>query len=260
MIVRTEKPKLISPTTAASVLPVNDQPATPTLSLPRASKESRRALPHAPRLGPKSLREALAPGLSKEADANSLDALLSRYAAAYDSAHTRLETGLRIMRLNPLFASPRLSASGGVIDTRVSLAGASNVIRVFRAQQAAIEAAYQDSVILLARKNKWPRKKIREWYSRPALQEAPTLKLLSGSLLTTIDSVLGLLDAQAGAYKIRGTAIAFEDPSVGHTYGVLRRRIREQMDAAVAAGGASSGGPTALLLRAIGVTTLPRET
>jgi hypothetical protein len=72
--------------------------------------------------------------------------------------------------------------------------------------------------------------------------------------------VLGVLAAQAGAYKLRGTAIAFEDPAAAQKYGALRRRVKEQIEAAVAAGGATSSGPTGLLLRAIGTTTLPRET
>jgi hypothetical protein len=92
------------------------------------------------------------------------------------------------------------------------------------------------------------------------MKEAPSLELLSGSLLGSIDSVLALLTDQAGAYKIRGTAIAFEDPAAGQRYGALRHRIKDQIDAAVAAGGATSGGPTGLLLQAIGTTTLPRET
>jgi hypothetical protein len=79
-------------------------------------------------------------------------------------------------------------------------------------------------------------------------------------MLASIDSVLALLTDQAGAYKIRGTAIAFEDPSAGQTYGGIRRRIKEQMDAAIAAGGATSPGPAGLLLQAIGTSALPRET
>jgi hypothetical protein len=90
--------------------------------------------------------------------------------------------------------------------------------------------------------------------------EEPTLQVLSGSLLAGIDSVLGVLAAQAGAYKIRGTAIAFEDPIAAQTYGALRRRIKEQIDSAISAGAATSAGPTGLLLQAIGTTTLPRET
>jgi hypothetical protein len=216
-------------------------------------------LPRAPKFR-SSLREALTPGATKAVDANSMDALFARYAAAHDSARTRLEGGMRVARLTQLFAASRLSPNGGVTDTRLSLAGAANVIRVYRQQQAVIEQAYEDTVTMMARQQGWSPKKVRAWYSRAPKKEAPTLQLLSGSLLSSVDSVLGVLDAQAGAYKIRGTAIAFEDPTAGQTYGGLRRRIKEQIGAAVTAGGATSPGPAGLLLQAIGTTSLPRET
>ena len=167
---------------------------------------------------------------------------------------------MRVARLTRLFAASRLSPNGGVTDTRMSLAGAANFIRVFRQQQAVIERAYQDSVNLLAKQNRWAPNRVREWYARPRRKESPTLELISGSLLASIDSVLGVLDAQAGAYKIRGSAIAFEDPTAGQAYGALRRRIKDQIDAAVAAGGGTSSGPAGFLLQAIGTSTLPRET
>src|SRR3954468_4772145 len=216
-------------------------------------------LPHAPRLRTKLLSDALA-GAAQRADANTLDALFARYAAAHDSAESRLKAGMRVARLTGLFTASRLSPTGGVTDTRMSLAGAANFIRVFRQQQKQIEQAYQDSVTLLAKQNQWTPKQIRRWYARPQRKESPTLELISGSLVASIDSLLGALDAQAGAYKIRGTAIAFEDPTAGQAYGALRRRIKEQVDAAIAAGGGISSGPTGLLLQAIGTTTLPRET
>jgi hypothetical protein len=256
---RARQPELVSLASTAAWT-AEDQPVTHDLITTAARAQIRRAIPKAPRLRPRSLREALTPAAEKEVDANSLDALFTRYGAAHDSARTRLEAGLRVARLSRLFAAPRLHPGGGVTDTRMSLAGAANFIRVFREQQAEIEAAYQDSVTMLAKKHRWTPKKVRQWYSRPAPQEGPTLELLSRSLLSTIDSVLGVLDAQAGAYKIRGTAIAFEDPTAGQAYGALRRRIKEQVDAAVAAGGATSSGPTGQLLRAIGTTSLPRET
>ena len=218
------------------------------------------SLPRAPRLRTKLLRESLTPSVVAGHNAASMDALFARYNAAHDSAESRLEAGLRVARLTQLFSSSRLSPTGGVVDTRMSLAGAANFIRVFRQQQAAIERAYQDSVTALARRNGWPPKQVRQWYNRPPRKESSTLQLISGGLLASIDSILGVLDAQAGAYKIRGSAIAFEDPAAGQTYGALRKRIKDQIDAAVAAGGATSSGPAGLLLQAIGTTTLPRET
>ena len=217
-------------------------------------------LPTAPTLRSMSLPEALEPGAEEKVEVNSLEALLARYGAAHDAARSRLESGMRVARLTKLFAASRLSPDGGVTDTRMSLAGAVNFIRVYRQQQAAIERAYQDTLTSMARQQGWSPKKVRQWYSRSPRKEAATLELLSGSLVSSIDSILGVLGAQAGAYKIRGTAIAFEDPAAGQTYGGLRRLIGEQIDAAVAAGGATSSGATGLLLQAIGTTSLPRET
>jgi hypothetical protein len=231
----------------------------PTLVSLTGSKTSF-AIPRAPKLRSKSLRDALAPGAAAGAEGNSLESLLARYEAASDSARTRLESGLRVVRLNRLFASSRLTPNGGVTDTRMSLAGAANFIRVYRQQQAAINQAYQDTVTALAKEQRWSPRKVRAWYARTGVKEAPPLELISGSLLASIDSIFGVLQQQAGAYKLRETAIAFEDPAAGQTYGALRRRIKEQIDAAVAAGGATSPGPAGLLLQAIGTTSLPRET
>jgi hypothetical protein len=227
------------------------------------SAEASRAaplLPRAPRLRRKSLRAALETGAPKPAEGNTVAAMLDRYAAAYDSSRDRLESGMRVARLSRLFAAPRLSPNGGVTDTRMSLAGAANFIRIYRQQQAAIESAYQDSIVILAKRYRWAPAQVKQWYSREMRTENPELEVLSGSLIAGIDSILGVLDAQAGAYKIRGSAIAFEDPMAAQAYGTLRRQIKQQVDAAVAAGGATSPGPTGLLLRAIGTTSLPRET
>jgi len=217
-------------------------------------------IPRAPRLRAKSLNEAMIPGPTKPTNGSTLDALVARYEAARDSVESRLETGMRVARLARLFSPSRLSPNGGVTDTRISLAGVANFIRVYHRQQAMVERAYEDTVTTLAREQGWSPKRVRAWYSRAGRREAPNLELLSNSLLSSIDSVLGVLDAQAGAYKIRGTAIAFEDPRAGQTYGALRRRIDQQIDAAIAAGAATSPGPAGLLLQAIGTSTLPRKT
>jgi hypothetical protein len=254
--------ELVSLASSTTIWPVTAEPASNTIALPAAAKVVAPALPRAPRLRAKALRSALHSGGSaaKPAKANSVQALLVGYETASDAVSAKLAAGMRVARLNRLFAPGRLSPGGGVTDTRRSLAGAVNFIRIYRVQQAAIEKGYQDSVDQLARLHRWTPRDVREWYSRPLRNETPTLELVSGSLVLAIDSILGVLDAQAGAYKVRGTAIAFEDPAAGQAYGVLRRRIKEQIDAAVAGGSATSPGPTSMLLQAIGTSALPRET
>lgn len=218
------------------------------------------AIPRAPRLRTKVLGQALQPASTTSVKVNSVEGLLKRYAEAHDSARARLEAGLRVARLDRLFATPRLAPGGGVSDTRLSLAGAANFIRVFRQQQNTIEEAYQDTVTSMAKNFGWTPAQVRQWYARAPRKESPTLELLSSSLIDGIDSLLGVLDDQAGAYKLRGGAIAFEDPAASQRYGTLRRSIKDRIDSAVAAGGPTSSGATRLLLQAIGTSTLPRET
>lgn len=258
----TRGTELVSLASTTSIWPVTVEPASNTITLLAPVEEVAPALPAAPKLRSRALRAALRRGgsASKPAKANSVHALLSGYEAASDEASSRLQAGMRVARLNRLFSPNRLSPGGGVTDTRLSLAGAANFIRVYRQQQTAIEKKYQDSVTLLSEIKGWSPKDTRVWSSRSVRNEPPSLELISASLVAAIDSILGVVDAQAGAYKLRGTAIAFEDPAAGQVYGALRRRIKEQIEAAVAAGGATSAGPTGLLLQMIGRSALPRET
>lgn len=257
----TEHTELVSLASSTGGWPANSQPARIDLPMP-VEEVVAPVLPRAPRLRSKALRSALRSGnsVATPAKANSVEALLRGYEAASDEVSARLQGGMRVARLNRLFASGRLNAGGGVTDTRLSLAGASNFMRVYRQQQAAVEKAYQDSVNQLSRRHRWTAEEMQRWSSRPLRKEVPTLELASESLVSGIDSLLGVLAAQAGAYKVRGTAIAFEDPAASQAYSALRQRIKAQIDAAVAAGGATSPGPTSLLLQAIGTSTLPRET
>lgn len=256
----TEYTELVSLASSSTGWPANS-PAPSTMDLPAPVEVVAPVLPRAPRLRTKALRTALQPGsVAAPAKANSVDALLRGYEAASDEVSSRLQGGIRVARLNRLFAPGRLSPGGGVTDTRLSLAGVMNFIRIYRQQQAAVEKAYQDSANQVSKRHRWTAEDLQQWSSRPLRKEAPTLELASELLVSGIDSLLGVLDAEAGAYKVRGTAIAFEDPAAGQAYSALRRRIKAQIDAAVAAGGATSPGPTSLLLQAIGTTTLPRET
>ena len=100
-----------------------DTVVTPTVVAKKIS-----VLPRAPKLRSISLGDALDTRAVPMADVNSLEALFARYAAAHESARSRLETGMRVARLSQLFAPSRLSPNGGVTDTRMSLAGAANFI------------------------------------------------------------------------------------------------------------------------------------
>ena len=218
-------------------------------------------LPRAPIIRIKSLSDALkaTEAAPKVEDARSIEGLLAGYGAAYDSARGRLGSGMRVSRLNQLFAPTRLTPNGGLNETRLALAGAANFIRVYRQQEAMIEREYQDSFTVLSRDQRWAPKAVRRWYSRPALKEPAAMAALSGRLLATVDSLLGILDDQAGAYTVDDDRIHFEDVLATRRYGELRRHINTAVDAARTAGGAEAGTPMGYLLQAIGSTQLPQE-
>jgi hypothetical protein len=216
-------------------------------------------LPSAPKLTAKSLGASLPKPNTAAESAVTLDGLMARYSAAYDSARARLGSGMRVARLNQLFAVSRLTPNGGITETRMALAGASNFIRVYRQQEGVIERDYQEAFTTMAKRYAWSPQATRRWQTRPVEREDVNLATLSSGLLKSFDSLLGLLDAQAGAYTLRGTTIDFEDSDAARKYGALRREINSQVSAALAADGEESPGAMGYLLRAIGTTQLPRE-
>jgi hypothetical protein len=189
--------------------------------------------------------------------AASVSGFMARWAAAHDSALARLASGVRVARLNQLFASSRLSPGGGVTETRISLAGVANFIRIYQEQQAAIERRFQDAFASTAKSRNWAAADVRQWYAKPSRTDGPEVAALTSSLIGGIDSLFGVLDAQAGTYAVTKNTIRFEDPAAAREYMALRERIVVTMDSARAVGGADHPGPMSYLLQAIGATRLP---
>jgi hypothetical protein len=215
-------------------------------------------LPKAPRLAAKSL-DLTIHAAEREVDGKTVEGLLAGYGKAYDSARGRLGSGMRVARLNQLFASTRLTPDGGVTDTRLGLAGVANFIRVYREQEGAIEREFQDSFTTLSKDLGWSPKTAKRWYSREGGKDSPELVSLTDRLVAGIDSVLAVLSSEAGAYKFADGKIRFEDLTASRQYGVLRRNINAAVDSARIAGGEGSAGPMGHLLKAIGTTRLPQE-
>jgi hypothetical protein len=236
----------------------DEEPAVEEPVEPAPAPKPRPMLPRAPRVATKL--DATMPGsAAKEADSKTVEGLIADYGKAYLDARNRLGSGMRVARLHQLFAVSRLTPGGGVTDTRLGLAGISNFIRVYREQEGSIERMYQDSFTAMSKDLGWSPKVAKRWYSREVGKESPELASLTDRLLAKIDSVLGVLSAEAGAYQLVNGKIHFEDPTAARQYGDLRRNINAAIDAARIAGGESSEGPMGHLLRAIGTTQLPVE-
>jgi hypothetical protein len=222
-----------------------------------ASSPAPKPLPRAPRVRPGTLlKDALAQ--PAETEGRGVRGMLARWAAAHDSAAARLESGVRVARLSQLLSAGRLTPDGGVTETRMGLAGFANFVRVYREQQAVIEREYQDSFTVASRSQHWSPGEIREWYTKPSRAEPRELVALTSSFLSAMDSLLGVIDAQAGAYQVDGDVIRFEDASAARSYSALRQRVMTTVAAAQRGGGEDTPGPMRYLLQAIGTSRLPR--
>ena len=221
-------------------------------------------LPAAPKLGTRALLKAAAPKVEsskdKGAETRGANDLVQRWSAAHDAARARLESGVRVARLSQLFSAGRLTPGGGVTETRMSLAGVANFVRVYRQQQAVIDREYQDSFTVAAKTQAWTPAAVRVWYARGELKETPPMAALTSSLLEGIDSLFGVLDAQAGTYTLTKNTIKFEDAGAAREFTALRGRIIAAVDSAKVAGGWELPGPMTYLLQAIGTTRLPVAT
>ena len=180
-------------------------------------------------------------------------ALIAHYAAAYDGARAELDRGLRLAGLSSIFAPSRLGA-GQVGGARSTVAGAANLLRVYRQRSAAIEQVYRDSINLLTRQIGWTPAQIAVWESRPGQAESPELAALANALLDTIDSALEVLAAHQGGYDVSGGSVVFRDGAPARDYGAARRRLSSLLD-----GGADAGTPAGRLLKALAAARPPEE-
>ena len=239
----------------------NDEPdVAKEAEKPAPAPKAPAALPKAPRVAMKvAIKDAAAPAAKAAADPKTVEGLLADYGKAYEDARGRLSSGMRVARLNHLFAAPRLTPDGGVTDTRLGLAGVANFIRVYREQEGSIERMYQDSFTAMSKDLGWSPKVAKRWYSREVGRESNELASLTGRLISGIDSLLAVLSAEAGAYRLTDGRIHFEDAAAARQYGDLRRNINAAVDSARIAGGVESAGPMGYLLKAIGTTRLPVE-
>jgi hypothetical protein len=241
----------------------SDEPADEEPVAPAPAPKAPAVLPKAPRVAMK-LETAVPASKAAEADTKTADpktveGLLADYGKAYEDARSRLGTGMRVARLNQLFAPSRLTPDGGVTDARLGLAGVANFIRVYREQEGSIERMYQDSFTAMSKDLGWSPRVAKRWYSRESGKESAELVALTDRLLAGIDSVLSVLTAEAGAYQVTDDKIHFENAVAARQYGELRRNINAAMDSARIAGGEESAGPMGHLLKAIGKTRLPVE-
>ncbi len=188
-----------------------------------------------------------------------VDSMIQRYDEAYHEAHQKLERGLA--PLHELLAPYRIASAYDVGQLRRSLDEVGRALQAYRAREGEIERNHQDTFAVVSRQFDYPPRAIRRWYARTSHRESRAAAALVTPLLVSVDSVLAVLEANAGEYAVDEMAgtIAFDRPEVAAEYGRLRGAVDERLSAAQAEADASSSGALAQLVEIIGTTSLPIE-
>ena len=132
-----------------------------------------------------------------------------------------LESRLRATGFANLLAESRLTA-GNVGTTRLAVAGASGLVRSYRA--------------------------------KATIDETDSGARMADALLADLDAALAILAGQEGGFEISGGTITFRDTASSREYATLRNRINGRIATA-----ANSGSPVAAsLARVLGTSRLPQ--
>ena len=189
----------------------------------------------------------------------SLGELAKRYGEAYAKAQARLEQRVSPLRFADLFGPGRLAEAGRLVEARRSVSQASSAISQYLAGTAAIERAYEDTVLLRGRQQKVTPEELRAWAARGSQQDSKETTQLTELMLKQIDNALSLLVVQHGKYEFDSESITFKDPQAAKDYAALRTWIMSQRDTWARTPEAALSAPVKLLLNAIGKKGLPQE-
>ena len=100
----------------------------------------------------------------------------------------------------------------------------------YRARQAAIERAYQDSLRAASRRLGMSAGELSAWSPRPSRKEPEAAASLAEPLLDRTDEVLELLQREIGHYRVQGTTLVFENRGAAERYSALRNQIGLGLD------------------------------
>lgn len=146
---------------------------------------------------PSSITLPPAEDLTSESMASAAESGLT-YEAAYQAARDRFEEGMATVEFANLFAPSRLGSADGLRNVRRTVAGARNIVAVYRGEEIRIDRAYELPYV--------------------TEREPAGVARSVDSLFAAIDSLHGLLLDADGRYRFRGGRIAFEDPWLTSAY------------------------------------------
>jgi hypothetical protein len=164
----------------------------------------------------------------------------------------QLELGTKLGGFRALFTPSRLSSSTGVAASRSAWTNGADAIRQYRAKVARLEQAYEDSVLSSQRSQRWSSEQMRAWAIHQSQAEPVETSQLADLMFSQVSEGLDILAALDGQYTVKGSTIAFKNPSSGTRYTSIRTWVEQRTGAW--AGTPESARPYSVsaILRALG--------
>jgi hypothetical protein len=151
-----------------------------------------------------------------------------------------------------LLTPARLGTAETVRATRATWVASGDAIRSYRATIARLESAYNDTLLVAQRAQKWPASELRAWSARPSYSEPAETSQIADLMVDQVAEGLDLLIASGGQYQFKNGHIQFAAASDAARYSIIQSWVtnrRQQWNAMP-----ESTRPTTimLLLKAMG--------
>ena len=183
--------------------------------------------------------------------------LTRRLDTSERQAEQELQSRLAAADFRGVFAGDRLATTDGVAGARSAWGAGAEAIRQFRTRVARLEQAYEDSVLIAQRAQKWSREEMRSTASHQSPAEPAEVSQLSDLMMGQVSEALEILAALDGQYELKSNVITFRSPASATRFTGIRGWVEQRMQTWQAIPEGARPRSISAILRALG-DGLPR--
>jgi hypothetical protein len=173
-----------------------------------------------------------------------------RLTAAEAQARADLDRSLGAF--SDLLTPVRLGTPEAVKATRATWVASGDAIRAYRSTIARLESAYNDSLLVAQRAQKWPASELRAWSARPSYAEPAETSQIADLMVDQVAEGLDLLIASGGKYQVKNGRIQFAAPSDAARYSIIQSWVSNRRQQWTSMPASTRPATIALLLKAVG--------
>ncbi len=178
--------------------------------------------------------------------------LARRAEAAGRIAQQDLGGRINAAGFRSVLAPSRISSAEGAASARNAWIAGADALRQYRARIGRIENAYEDSMLVSQRAERWPVQELRAWGARQSLAEPGDVSQLADLMVSQITEALDLLAALGGQYDIKNGAIRFRSPGAETRYTSIRNWVEQRMHTWSATPATARPHSISMILQALG--------